>query len=371
VKPETGRAAVMTEYGVPMQLMDLPVPEPEPGALVVTIDVATVCGTDVHLWEGHLSRVLPVHLPLILGHEMVGIVTAVGDGADRDSIGEAVGIGSRVVWAHAACQHCLMCTVDRQPSLCPNRYYGHFADCSKPPFFTGAFGEYCYVVPAAQRLVVPDDVESAWAAASSCALRTVMQATTVAGRVDFLDSVVVQGAGPVGLFTTAAMSVHGPRHLIVIGGPDDRLEIARAWGATHTISIMEHPDPAERLALVRSITGAGPTVAFEASGAPGAVPQGVDMMRPNGRYILIGTIGGDPQVVDVARITTRGLRVTGSFSGEIDAYYKALQFLRTYRDRFDWDRMLGRRYGLGAVTDALNAMKRMEEMKPVIVPSLN
>src|ERR1700761_2121949 len=101
-----GRAAVLEQYGEPFTIRTFPVPEPEPGALVVDIDVAGVCGSDVHVWLGHRAGRLPISPPLILGHEMAGTVTAVGSGADVDSLGNPVRVGDRVVWAHTPCGRC-------------------------------------------------------------------------------------------------------------------------------------------------------------------------------------------------------------------------------------------------------------------------
>lgn len=363
-----GRAAVLTEYAGPFRVQEFPRPEPEPGALVVDIDAATLCGSDLHVWLGHLAGRLPITLPLILGHEMVGTVTAVGPGADVDSLGRPVRVGDRVVWAHTPCGRCRQCTVDREPTQCAARYIGYLNDCSVPPHFTGSFAEVGYVIPGAGRLVVPDTVHSAWASAGSCALRTVVRALDVAGPVGVGDTVVVQGAGPLGLFATALLSLHHPCRLVVIGGPDDRLALAAEWGATDTVSIEEHPDPAARAEVVADLTGGGPSLAFELAGAPGAVAEGIDLMGRGGRYVVMGTLGGERQPVDAARIATRGLSIRGSMSGDIGDYEVALQVLDRFRDRFDWDRMLGRRYGLDGLAEAMGAMRAMEQIKPVIEP---
>lgn len=366
-----GRAAVLEEFGATMAIKEYPVPEPAPGALVVAIDVATVCGSDLHIWEGELGATYTIPMPLIIGHEMVGRVVAVGAGAELDSAGTPLALGDRVIWANEPCRHCYTCTVERELTLCVNRRMAGLIDCSVAPHFHGAFAEYGYISPGSGRLRVPDEVDSTWASAGSCALRTVINTVEAAGRVDFLDSVVIQGAGPLGLFTTALMSLHSPRHLIVVGAPDERLELAREWGATHTVSIEEQNDPGARREMIHGITGrGGPSVAIEVSGARGAAAEGVDMMGPNGRYVISGTVGGARQEIDVARVTTRGLHITGSMSGDIDAYYKALEFLARHRDRFDWDRMLGQRYGLHQVNDALDAMRRMEQIKPIVDPAL-
>jgi threonine dehydrogenase-like Zn-dependent dehydrogenase len=245
--------------------------------------------------------------------------------------------------------------------------------CSdREPHFAGTFGQYGYVWPRAGRIIVPDEVKSTWASAGSCALRTAINAVELASGVDYLDSVVIQGAGPVGLFTTAVVSTHSPKQIIVIGAPDERLQVAREWGATHTISIEEHPDPEERVALVREITGGrGATVAFEDSGAPGALAEGVEMMAPNGRYILVGALSGPAQALPITRVTSRGLTLRGLFGGHTDSYYKAVVFLRDQRHRFDWDRLFTNTYGLDEIDRAIHAMQTEGEMKPVILPTVS
>ncbi|GAB3568750.1 zinc-binding dehydrogenase [Amycolatopsis endophytica] len=364
----TGRAAVMEDYGAEFTVREFPRPVAEPGGLVVEIDVATVCGSDVHAWQGHLAGVLPISPPLILGHEMTGRVVEIGAGADVDSAGQDLRVGDRVVWAHTPCGRCHECTVERQPVLCARRYIGYLNDCSVPPHFTGTFAEYGVVRPDAGRIRVPDTVESGWASAGSCALRTVVRALSVAGPVGPEDTVVVQGAGPLGLFATALLSLHDPRRLVVVGGPEDRLELAREWGATHTVPVDPDADPAGRVDEVLGITGRGASVAFELAGAPGVVTEGVRMMARNGRYVVMGTLGGPPQPVHVATLVSRGITLRGSMSGEIGDYHTAMGVLDRYRDRFAWDRLLGSTYGLEHLADAMSAMRRMDEIKPVIRP---
>lgn len=365
-----GRAAVVTAYGEPFEVRSYPRPRAEAGALVVDIEAATVCGSDRHVWLGHLAGRLPISPPLILGHEMAGRVTEVGSGADLDSLGNPVRVGDRVVWAHTPCGRCRQCTVDREPTQCATRYVGYLNDCSHPPHFTGSFAEIGYVIPRAGRLRVPDAVASTWASAGSCALRTVVRAMETAGPVRTTDTVLVQGSGPLGLFATALLSLQQPRRLVVVGGPAERLALARTWGATDTVDVAEHPDPADRTALVTELTGGGPRIGFELAGAPGAVAEGIDMMDRNGRYVVMGTLGGDRQHVDVARIATRGLTVRGSMSGDVGDYQLALELLERWSGHFDWDRMLGRRYGLGDVAEAMRAMAGQVQIKPVIDPAL-
>lgn len=364
---QTGRAAVMADYKADFEIRRYPRPIAAPGGLIVEIEVATVCGSDVHAWHGNLA--LPVDPPLILGHEMAGRIIEIGAGAEVDSVGQPLAVGDRVVWAHIPCGHCHECTVLRQPVLCAKRYIAYLTSCAEAPYFTGTFAEYGIVRPRAGRVRIPDGVDSAWASAGSCALRTVVKAVELAGKIDRDDTVVVQGAGPLGLFATAILSLHDPHKLVVVGGPADRLELAREWGATDTVLVDPAADPAERIAEVQRITGRGASVAFELAGAPGVMTEGVQMMARGGRYIMLGTLGGSAQPVNVSTIITHGITVIGAMSGEIGDYHTAMQFLDRYQDRFDWSRMLGNEYGLDQLSEAMAAMKRMDEIKPIIRPA--
>lgn len=364
----SGRAAVVREYRAPLRIEEFPVPEPEPGALVVAIELSTICGSDVHGWQGAYEGILPTELPLILGHEGVGRVTAIGAGAELDSLGVPVALGDRVVWASEPCRHCRMCTVAKKPELCPNRQLGMLTSAARPPHFFGMFAEYGYVFPKAGRLRVPDELPSEWASAATCAGRTAANAVERAGKLDYTDRVVIQGAGPVGLFCLAMALARSPRQTIVIGAPEERLAIAREWGADATISIDEH-DAEGRLEAVMELTdGEGADVIFEASGGPGAVAEGLRMAAREGRYVLIGATGAGTQEIEPHLIINRSLNVAGSFSGDIDSFHKAMLFMLAHRDRFDWDAVIGNRYPLEDLTEALEEMAGMRDIKPVIVP---
>jgi D-arabinose 1-dehydrogenase-like Zn-dependent alcohol dehydrogenase len=101
--PKTARAAVVAEYGKPIEIRELPVPqeaELEPGALLVRVDVASICGSDVHQWDGMTQALAPASLPIVLGHEMMGTVVVFGPGPREDSIGQPLAEGDRILWTH-------------------------------------------------------------------------------------------------------------------------------------------------------------------------------------------------------------------------------------------------------------------------------
>jgi L-iditol 2-dehydrogenase len=367
--PSSTQAALMHEYGADLQVGEVPLPQPEPGALVVKVDVSSVCGSDVHTWQGSVSPLLSIKPPLILGHEIVGTVVAAGPGADADSVGTPLRPGDRVIWEHEACRRCEACVVLREPTMCTNRRIGMFHDATTFPYSAGGFAEYSYIWPGSGRIRVPGELPGEFAAAGSCALRTVINAFERTGSIDTSSRVLIQGSGPLGLFGVAVASRFNPRQLIVIGAPAERLEVARAWGATDVISVQDH-DADARIGAVNELTSGGADVLFEMSGAPGAFAEGLKMARRAARYMVVGTVGGPSQAVDASRIVARQMTVMGTLSSDIGAYHKAVEFLVREAAAFNWSAMFSdRRYALSEATQALDSLRTMKEIKPLITPS--
>lgn len=361
------RAAVVTAYGRPVEVREVAMPQAlEPGAMLVKIEIASVCGSDVHLWEGQLDY-LVTELPVILGHEMVGRIVDPGD-RRSDFMGTPLAVGDRILWAHGTCKRCYYCRVLERPVLCEHRRWYMYTSCQHYPYLVGGFAEYCYVFPESDCVLIPDEVKSEWATAAACAFRCVVHGFRRLGSLGDVETVVVQGAGPIGLFSTLLARDAGCPQIIVIGDPEARLEAARAWGAHVALSVAAG-DHKSRLAEVRRLTGGrGADVVVEASGAPSAVAEGFDLARPGARYLIIGTAG--PHVVPLAPswITRKELTVLGAWSADVVDEYLALEFLRYKRATYDFDLVLTNRYDLAHVTDALVAMRELREIKPIVVP---
>jgi L-iditol 2-dehydrogenase len=367
--PSTCRAAALVAYGKPLEIVDVPVPEQlEPGAILVETLSATVCATDVHAWEGGIgSKDAASNLPVILGHEMVGRVVRLAEGVTHDSIGQPLGIGDRITWSQGFCGKCVPCVIERQPTLCEN-YRGYMSTpLTQYPYLTGGFAEYCYVFPEAGRVKVPDDVSDAVAAASSCSLRTIVHGFDRLGALDDRHAVVIQGTGPLGLFSVAKAATSGLSNIIAIGGPAARLDLAQRWGATQTIDVNEVPNPADRLEIVRDATsGRGADVVIEVSGVPAAFTEGMSILRPGGRYLIIGQIHGTSVEFNPSVITLKHARLIGTRGASIEHYARALTFLRHHATRFAWDDMISARYPLEQINTAISAMQSWQEIKPAI-----
>jgi D-arabinose 1-dehydrogenase-like Zn-dependent alcohol dehydrogenase len=369
--PKTCRAAVVSDFGVPVEIQDLPMPEQlEPGALLVRVDVATVCGSDLHLIDGSIRGTMSVELPVVLGHEMTGTIVEMGPGTDRDSIGTPLAAGDRLVWTHESCGSCYECSVLEEPRLCRRRRSYEYTRCTDFPYLVGAFAEYCYVFPRSERLRVPDEVKPEWASAASCALRTVMHVFDRLGAISPGQVVAIQGTGPLGLFAVAVACARDAREVIAIGAPEQRLRLAREWGATATVSVADL-DADERVEAVLALTGGdGADVVLELSGASGAFGEGLRMARTGARYVVAGPVGSDQEPVQPSLVARKQLDIRGAWAARIADYWHALEFMRQQRERIDFDAMLGNTYPLDAVNDALTSARSGVEGKAVIRPHM-
>ncbi len=371
--PTSTLAAVLTEHGAALELQELPLPERiEPGAALVRITCTTLCGTDIEIWAGKMS--FPGMLPMVLGHEMVGEIVAVGEGT-VDALGEPLAVGDRIGWSESVCGECFGCTVLRQPVACSKRGYGFLQRSDVPPYATAGLSEYAYATPGAQKLRLPAEVKDTWASAAGCAAKTVLRAFERAGGVRPGSRVVVQGSGALGLFATAVASISGAGTVITVGAPAARLELARRFGADHTVDIGA-PDDARSgseatVARVMELTGGqGADLVLDFAGAPSIGPEAIGMAAQRGTFVVVGSTGPTGEPFPLSAIMGKELTVVGSLNGDVSDYYRSIEFFRTFADRFPWDELFSAPCGLEEASDRIADMHRLGEVKAVIDPRI-
>ena len=366
----TARASVLESFNTPLRLRDYPVPDVEPGAILVRTEMAGICGTDVHLWKGEL----PIPLPLILGHETVGRIEQLGQGVECDWTGQPVKAGDRIAWNSASsCGRCFYCAEKRQPTRCPHRKaYGIGYPCDRSPHFLGGYAEFHYLQPRVTFFRIPDDLPTEAVVGSGCALVTAIHGIERTGMA-WRDSVVVQGAGPVGIAALAVAKSSGARQVIVIGGPPHRLETAKRFGATQVIDLDEFPDAKDRIARVQELTdGFGADVVLECVGSPHAVVEGMEMCRDGGKYLILGNYcDAGPTAWKPHVVTRKQLSVFGSWSSEPRHLKMALDFLRTTQSEYPFASLVTHRFPLERANEALETTARWISAKSVIVPSMS
>jgi L-iditol 2-dehydrogenase len=366
--PNKSRAAVIVEYNKPCEIREFSIPEIEPRAILVKIEMAGICGTDVHQVAGELG--LKPKLPVIPGHEAIGRIVKLGQGRTQDCAGTPVSIGDRIMWAHVSCGECRPCKIDNQPNLCINRFSYGMSYSGTHPYLTGGFAEYVYIIPKADIVKVPEQLTNEEVIGVCCAFRTAVSAFERLEGLGIGASVVIQGCGPVGLYSTILASEGGASKIIAVGAPALRLELAKKWGATEVINIEEMPNPAERNQEILKLTdGRGPDIVVEASGVPAAFREGMDMVRRGGRYLVIGQTSMEAEIpVIPGLLMQKHLRIIGNASATIDHYYTALQLIQNQRNKYPFADIVTNKYNLDQINEAVSAMKNGREIKPVIIP---
>jgi len=363
--PKTSKAAVIVAWGEPLEIREYPIPEVEPNGILVKVEMCGICGTDVHQWNGRMP--LDQRLPQIPGHETLGRIVKLGEGRTHDAAGNPLKIGDRILWAHVECGKCYWCNISHQPTLCANRTYYAFRLSDEYPHLMGGFAEYEYVIPKTEVIKVPDELADEEVIGVGCAFRTVVAAYERMGGLGVQDTVLVLGAGPVGLYSLLMAVESGARKTILVGAPKERLELAKKWGANHVINIDDVSDPDERKNQVSELTdGIGPDVVIDCTGVPVAFNEGLQMIRKGGKYLVIGqTTPGATSIVP-ASIVWKGIDIYGTISATISHFHKALQFIKKYQSKYPLGEICTTKFKLEQANEALNAMASGKEIKPAI-----
>jgi threonine dehydrogenase-like Zn-dependent dehydrogenase len=361
----TARAVVLERFGEPLTLREFAVPSPGPGEAVVAGRYGGICGTDLHLQQGRL----PIPTPLVLGHEGLGVVEAVGPDAPVDARGRPLAVGDEIMWASSiACGACVPCRIHREPTLCERRRtYGVNRPTGEGSGLNGAWAEAIHLRAGTTVVPLPPQVDRLAAMSLACAGPTMVHALYERRPVRVGETVVVQGSGPVGLAAAAIAQLAGAERVVIVGGPAGRLDLAAAAGIGDAhVNIVDSGDPAAALDRVRDLTGGGADLVIECTGAPAAVEQGLRLARRGGAYLIVGqyTDAGDTPV-NPHQIVWRQLDVVGSwaFTGaHLVAYVDLLPALTA---RFDLA-ALTTTFPLGEVASAFDALAEGRVMKAVL-----
>ncbi len=361
--PKTCKAALLEEYGKPLQVREVPIPRVEPMGILVKVEMAGICGTDIHMWRGDLGG--RVTLPLVPGHETVGIIVKLGAGRTHDCAGQTIKEGDRIMWAHVDCGECYPCKMMKQPTLCERRFdYGFNYS------LTGSFAEYEYVVPKADVVKIPDGLTNEEVVGVCCAFRTAVAAFERLHGLGMQSNIVIQGAGPVGLYSVVLSNICGAGKTICIGAPSLRLDLARKMGADEVINIDDFKDAVERKERVLALTdGKGADIIVEASGVPIAFAEGLDLLRRGGRYLVVGQTSAQGIIsISPAVVVWKNLEIIGQCSADISHYYKALQIIKNNRQKYPFAEFITHKYRLDEINIAFTSMQAGKDIKPALVP---
>ncbi|MFF3569955.1 zinc-binding dehydrogenase [Nocardia jiangxiensis] len=349
------RYARWDAVGEPFTVIDGVTPAiPADGWILAEIDMATICGSDLHTVMGHRNS----PAPSILGHEQVGRVVGLGRSARPTYFdGAQIGLGDRVTWSvTASCGACEQCRAGREQKCARLRKYGHAELTAQWPL-NGGFATHCLLAPGTTVVPVPGELPDRVACPASCATATVAAVLDAANR----DSpagprrVLITGAGMLGV-TAAAMASRAGGEVVVIDPDADRRALAARFGADRVLGADERPS--------------GFDIAIELSGNAAAVETCLASVGVGGRAVLAGSVSSSrPVAFDPERLVRNLVTVTGVHNYRPGHLETAVRFLADNHERYPFAELVSGGYGLDRIDDAVRAAAQGPGLRQAIVPA--
>lgn len=363
------RAAVLEEFGQPLNVTEVDLAEPGPGEVLVRLRACGICHTDMYSASG----VDPSgYAPTVLGHEGAGIVERVGDGVT------SVGPGDQVVTLFSpqcrACVHCLSPKTNLCLAIREQQNLGYLPDGTtrlsqdgqpiRHFMGTSTFAEYT-VMPEIALAHVSAEAEPDRAALFACGLSTGLGAAINTAKVEPGAVCVVFGAGMVGLGAVAGCRLQGAERIICVDMSADRLELARGQGATDTWI----GDPETVARVLEETGGFGADYTFEATGLVTIMRQAVESARMGWGLCTVAGVAGRGETLDIIpRYLITGRRVCGTSFGGVKGRDQVPEFVRLYLGgKLDLDPFISHRMSLDEVNRGFELMERQDGIRSVLM----
>ena len=364
------KAAVCKGLNEPLEITELDLEAPKAGELKIRMGASGVCHSDLSVQNGTLFG----SYPIVLGHEGAGVVEEIGEGVEGFSPGDHVVIS----WV-PQCGECFMCQKG-EGYLCEVGMIGmatgglldgtsRFSKDGAPVMqmaCTGTFSE-AVVIPAIGAVKIPDDIPLEIAALIGCGVLTGAGAALNTADIKPGDSVAVVGCGGVGLNVIQGAKIAGATMIIAVDMLDNKLEMAKEFGATHTVNASAG-DP---VAAVQALTdGRGVDVSFEVIGLKTTIDQTINMARRGGEAVLVGVPKMDVNVELPAffNVVLAAKTIKGCWYGSSNVQTEVPRLLGYYKEgKLKLDELISRRIELEDVNEAFRAMEAGEVARSVIL----
>ncbi|MGJ8454722.1 zinc-binding dehydrogenase [Pseudothermotoga sp. U03pept] len=358
------KAMVLEQFNQPLVQREFELSRLPEGALLVKILASGVCGSDLHMAEGEDPR---TPLPIILGHEGVGEIVQI-DGKKKDLNGEELNSGDWIIWNRGiVCNECFWCKVARQPYLCPNRKtYGINLSCRDYPHLLGAYAEYMVLFKETEILKIPKSIDPANLVLAGCSGATAMHGFDVLSEPLLGKTVVVQGAGPLGVFCVVAAKSLGASTVVMISGTKQRLELAMEAGADMVLNRHESSSE-ERIAILKTLThNRGADVVIEASGSSNALIEGFNLLRRGGTYLVTGVAVPQQAIpVDVYKdLVFKNIDLKGIWVSDARHLIQAVELVIRHEKVFE--KLVTHRLPLEKANEALRLVEERQALKVVL-----
>ena len=368
---QTGRAVIYEGHRASQEvfrIVEYPVPEPRPGAVLLRLTLANICGSDVHTYRGE-GRSRNVNRPRNPGHEGVGYVAALGEGVTTDSNGEPLAVGDPVIFGHFYyCGRCRACLAGRE-WCCPTRRVHMNASSEDWPHFLGTFGDYHYLFPGHTLFKVPSGLADHVVSGINCALTQVWCGLEVAGLTAGED-VVIQGAGGLGIYAIAVARERGAARIIVVDGVQERLDLAAEFGADELVDMRELKTPEQRIGRIKELTsGWGADVVLEVVGYPAVVEEGLQMVGSGGRYVEMGCRAPHLSYTAIPeQWATGNVTIYGNNNYGRRHLRAAIDLLGRTRQRYPYHKIISHKFPLERVNDAFAQQNTGRVTRASLVP---
>jgi putative phosphonate catabolism associated alcohol dehydrogenase len=361
----TARAAIYEAPNAPFVVTEYPLRPVRAREALARVTMSTICRSDIHSYEGRR----PNPVPCILGHEIIGVLEALGPGVAADLRGAPLAVGDRVTWTEYFYDgdSYYRDVLDLPQKSHGLRKYGHDrADVD--PHFTGGFAEYCYILPGTGILRLPAELSDEEATPLNCGVAT-MVSVTEAAALALGDSVVVQGLGLLGLYGVALARARGARLVVGLDAVPARLDLARRFGADLVLDVGRLSADEVVRAVREACRPDGADAVVEVCGAPEVIPQGLRMLRTGGRYVLGGLVNPGAHVtLDANLILRQWITVRGVHNYHPRHLVQALDFVVEARGRFPFAELVDARFGLGELGVAFRKAGQRSVLRAAIVP---
>lgn len=317
-----------------IEIQEVPIPELKDDDILVKVEGAGVCGTDVHEWKGDPFGMCPV----ILGHEGTGEVIALGKNVKHDTAGKPLKVGDKIVTSVISCGECHVCRMHPgNTNLCDKQGIFGLMPQNKENPLNGWFATHLLIrAKGATYFQVNDlDLKQRMLLEVACVCVHALYRGMSTGLLNFNSKVVLQGCGPVGLMMCAVLRAAGINHVIAIDGAEKRLDMAKKLGAKTTINFKEVTDAAERVRIVKELSdGQGADFAYQCTGAPAAAASIYDYIRRGGGMCEMGFFvnNGEYSINPHFAMCNKEITIVGSWDYTAEDYPTTMAFLRQCKE---------------------------------------
>ncbi len=360
------KAAVFMGAHEPFEIREFDVTATPAGYGRSELIASGICGTDVHFHNGKLA----VGAPSIIGHEFVGRLVE-ADEAEAAACG--LKVGDHVIADIAVpCGECLLCK-SGDDANCVNMGVTNGGSIEVAPYLWGGYTEVNYT-PLKNLIKIPDGLDPAMVAIFACPGPTAMHAFALADRAGVkladIHTAVVQGLGPVGTYAVMYLHAMGVPHVYAItaGNNEAREKLACDLGAERVFNLTRESAESINAALIELGGGLGVDLVFEASGAPAAVPQGMEILRNRGVYLIPGQYSNSGGItIQPQMITFKALHIIGASQYAVSDVKDYLSFLCAHPELHDTVRALASYYPVERVNEAFADAKSGRNVKTLLV----